>query len=194
MVSTCASCLSPIYPRRPICCGSPWQPPSCRLTSHLVYYPSALLLALPWPPCCDTLPPSTCTICLCRKRVPAQVTYMLTTGLCRLLPTCCQTLEPTPDRCIGSSQERLQLGTFFFILPSRPLQQLSATSKVKSSRSPEPEKLKRKECPAPLLYLDHFPPPAYSRLAPFGEKPAHKCHSRYPFVFGSTVRPLRSMN
>lgn len=170
MVSTCASCLSPIYPRRPICCGSPWQPPSCRLTSHLVYYPSALLLALPWPPCCDTLPPSTCTICLCRKRVPAQVTYMLTTGLCRLLPTCCQTLEPTPDRCIGSSQERLQLRTFFFH-PSLPAP-AAAFCHIKGKIEPEPRarKTEKKGMPRSVAVPRSLSPSSLFALGPFRRK------------------------
>lgn len=167
MVSTCASCLCPIYPRRPICCGIPRAAPVCCLTSHLIYYPAAVLLALPL-----VLGPHVVTPSLRRRAPPAvhvrEVTYLLTT-------VCAASCQPAN---LGNRRQTVALGGAPGRSPAsaasflaRPLQQLPHERKNRAGAQshnrvvPVPE-LTRKECPAPLWSLS---PPAYSRLAPFGE-------------------------
>lgn len=123
----------------------------------------------PWPPCCDTLPPSTCTTCCACPR-----SYVLADdSLCRLLPTC----QPWKNdarplhRGGGSARKAAQPSSASSFSHARPLQQLPHERKNRAGAQshnrvvPGPERT-RKESPAPLWSLS---PPAYSRLAPFGE-------------------------
>lgn len=199
---------SPIYPRRPICCGSPWQPH--RVVSPVISSTTQLLaLALPSP----SLGPHVVTpslpfdihhllVRLCAGGLARAVTYMLTTvraASCQpanlgtdARPLHWERQEGWASKTVEPVQPARPSSTTFSspFLPSRPLQQL-CHMKGKIEPEPRDQKLKRKECPAPLL--SPFPSSLIA-LGSFRGKPAHKCHSRYPIVFGSTVRPLRSVN
>lgn len=111
----------------------------------------------------------------------------------------CQTLEPTPDRCIGSQPgappsqhgelaNLAQLGYFFFFSLSSPAPYLPAPAgalpheRRNRAGAQKAKTLKRKECPAPSLYPFPPHPNYYLRAWPLSEKMPYpiKCHSRQP--------------
>lgn len=205
MVSTCASYLLSYISEAANLLWQPVAAPSCCLTSHLIYHPAACSspsLSVPWPPCCDTLPslrhPPPAAPALCRWARPHSYVHA-DDSLCRLLPTCQpwnrrQTVAlgaPGGDGLQASSSLLAQLDYFFLPLPPLPAPAAALPHERKNRAGAQRSETKKKGMPRSATVPF---PSSLIALGPFRGNPAHKCHSRYPIVFGSTVRPLRSVN